>query len=45
MGGQLMAKRGPAKRSGPNALQIITWVIVVLVVASMILSVLPIAQQ
>lgn len=40
-----MARRGTPKRSGPNALQIVTWVIVVLVVASMVLSVLPIAQQ
>jgi hypothetical protein len=40
-----MARRGPPKRSGPNVFQIVTWVIVVLVVASMILSVLPIAQQ
>jgi len=39
-----MARRGSPKRSGPSALQIITWVIVFLVVVSMVLSVLPIAQ-
>lgn len=40
-----MARRGAPKRSGPNALQIVTWVIIVLVVTSMVLSVLPFAQQ
>ncbi len=39
-----MARRGVPKKSGPNALQIVTWVIVALVVVSMVLSVLPIAQ-
>ena len=39
-----MARRGAPKKSGPNALQIVTWVIVFLVVVSMVLSVLPIAQ-
>lgn len=40
-----MAGRGNApKKSGPNALQIITWVIVFLVVLSLVVSVLPIAQ-
>ena len=41
-----MARRGgPARKSGPGALQIIIWVVVFLVVASMVISVLPIAQQ
>ncbi len=40
-----MAGRSGSSRRGPNALQIVTWVIVALVVASMILSVLPFAQQ
>jgi hypothetical protein len=40
-----MARRGSApKKSGPNALQIVTWVIVFLVVLSMVASVLPMAQ-
>jgi hypothetical protein len=39
-----MARRGDPKKSGPNAQQIVTWVIVALVVASMVLSVLPFAQ-
>ena len=36
---------GSSKRRGPSALQIVTWIIVALVVASMVLSVLPIAAQ
>lgn len=40
-----MAKRSSPKRSGPNALQIITWVIIFLVVLSMVLSSLPIGQM
>lgn len=39
-----MARRGGPKKSGPTGLQIVTWVIVLLVVLSMVLSVLPIAQ-
>lgn len=39
-----MARRGSSKR-GPNALQIVTWVIVFLIVLSMVISVLPIAYQ
>jgi hypothetical protein len=39
-----MARRGSPKRGGPNALQIITWVIILLVVVSMVLSSLPIGQ-
>lgn len=39
-----MARRGSSKR-GPNAVQIITWVIVILVVLSMVVSALPIAYQ
>jgi hypothetical protein len=41
-----MARRsGSPKGRGPNALQIVTWIIVFLVVVSMVLSVLPIAAQ
>jgi hypothetical protein len=41
-----MARRsGPARRRGPSFVQIVTWVIVVLVVTSMVLSVMPFAQQ
>ena len=41
-----MARRtGSSRRRGPSALQIVTWIIVLLVVLSMILSVLPIAAQ
>jgi hypothetical protein len=40
-----MARRSGSSRRGPSAIQIVTWIIVVLVVASMILSVLPFAQQ
>jgi hypothetical protein len=41
-----MARRsGSPKRRGPNAVQVITWIIVLLVVVSMVLSVLPIAAQ
>lgn len=36
---------GSSKRSGPNMTQIITWAIVILVVLSMVISVLPIANQ
>jgi hypothetical protein len=39
-----MARRGAPKKNGPNALQVTTWVIVLLVVASMVLSVMPFAQ-
>lgn len=40
-----MARSGNApKKSRPNALQIVTWVIVFLVIVSMVLSVMPIAQ-
>jgi hypothetical protein len=40
-----MARRGgSSKRGGPSALQVVTWIIVFLVVLSMIISVLPIAQ-
>jgi hypothetical protein len=41
-----MARRGgPPGRRGPTMFQIITWVIAFLVVLSMIVSILPIAQQ
>ncbi len=41
-----MARRsGSSKRRGPSAVQVVTWVIVLLVVVSMVLSVLPIAAQ
>jgi hypothetical protein len=40
-----MARRsGSSKRQGPNALQIVTWVIVLLVVVSMILASLPVGR-
>ena len=40
-----MARRGSSKRAGPNGLQIITWVIILLVVVSMVLVALPVGQQ
>jgi hypothetical protein len=40
-----MARRSGPSRRGPSALQIVTWIIIFLVVTSMVLSVLPFAQQ
>ncbi|MGE3273168.1 MAG: hypothetical protein AB7P40_30835 [Chloroflexota bacterium] len=41
-----MPRRGnPPKRGGRNALQIVVWVVIALVVTSMVLSALPIAPQ
>lgn len=40
-----MPRRSVPKRKGPSVLQLATWLIIFLVAVSMVLAVLPIAQQ